>query len=161
MLKKGPNYTSYISYFISYIYNMDIVVIVSWSKCFGSLFIYWTIQYKTCFLRLFSLNPVHGEVCSIQHYVIKFVSDLRQAWDLLRVLQLPPSIKLTAKILLKYCSKWRYISQALEFRTPLFPHLGPPAIMVWILVWKYIFEPFIHILQHFVLKLFRSTNFCF
>jgi hypothetical protein len=36
--------------------------------------------------------------------------------------------------------------QALEFRTPLFPHLVPPAIMVWILVWKYIFEPFIHIL---------------
>jgi hypothetical protein len=37
--------------------------------------------------------------------------------------------------------------QALEFRIPLFPHLVPPAIMVWIFVWKYIFEPFIHILQ--------------
>jgi hypothetical protein len=36
---------------------------------------------------------------------------------------------------------------------PLFPHLAPPAIMVWIFVWKYIFEPFIHILQHFVLQL--------
>jgi hypothetical protein len=46
-------------------------------------------------------------------------------------------------------------AQALEFRTPLFPHLIPPAIMVWI------FEPFIHILQHFVLQLSRSTNFCF
>ena len=44
---------------------------------------------------------------------------------------------------------------------PLFPHLVPPAIMVWIFVWKYIFEPFIHILQHFVLQLSRSTNFCF
>ena len=44
---------------------------------------------------------------------------------------------------------------------PLFPHLAPPAIMVWIFVWKYIFEPFIHILQHFVLQLSRSTNFCF
>jgi hypothetical protein len=43
--------------------------------------------------------------------------------------------------------------QALEFRTPLFPHLVPPAIMVWIFVWKYIFEPFIHILQYFVLLL--------
>jgi hypothetical protein len=32
--------------------------------------------------------------------------------------------------------------QALEFRTPLFPHLIPPSIMVWIFVWKYIFEPF-------------------
>ena len=29
-------------------------------------------------------------------------------------------------------------SQALEFRTPLFPHLVPSAIMVWIFVWKYI-----------------------
>jgi hypothetical protein len=36
-----------------------------------------------------------------------------------------------------------------------------PAIMAWIFVWKYIFEPFIHILQHFVLQLSRSTNFCF
>ena len=48
--------------------------------------------------------------------------------------------------------------QALEFRTPLFSHLVPPAIMVCIFVWKYIFEPFIHILQHFVLQLSRSNN---
>ena len=53
------------------------------------------------------------------------------------------------------------VPQALEFRTPLFPHLVPPAIMVWIFVWKYIFEPFIHILQHFLLQISRSTNFCF
>ena len=53
-------------------------------------------------------------------------------------------------------------SLELEFRTPLFfSHLVPPAIMVCIFVWKYIFEPFIHILQHFVLQLSRSTNFCF
>jgi hypothetical protein len=44
---------------------------------------------------------------------------------------------------------------------PFFPHLVPPAIMLWIFVWKYIFEPFIHILQLFVLQLSRSTNFCF
>jgi hypothetical protein len=42
---------------------------------------------------------------------------------------------------------------------PLFPHLVPPAIMVWIFVWKYIFEPFIHMLQHFMLQLSRSNNF--
>ena len=53
-------------------------------------------------------------------------------------------------------------AQTLEFRTPpFFPHLVPPAIMVWIFVWTYIFEPFIHILQHFVIQLSRSTNFCF
>ena len=28
--------------------------------------------------KVVSSNPVHGEVYSIQHYVIKFVSDLRQ-----------------------------------------------------------------------------------
>ena len=27
--------------------------------------------------KVLSLNPVHGEVYSIQHYVIKFVSDLQ------------------------------------------------------------------------------------
>ena len=31
-----------------------------------------------------SSNPVHGEVYSIQHYVIKFVSNLRQVGGFLR-----------------------------------------------------------------------------
>ena len=48
-------------------------------------------------------NPVHGKVYLIQHYVIKFISDLRQVCGFLRVLQFPSSIKLTATILLKYC----------------------------------------------------------
>jgi hypothetical protein len=38
-----------------------------------------------------------GEVYSIQHYVLKYVSDLRQICDFLRVLQFPPSIKLTPR----------------------------------------------------------------
>ena len=45
-----------------------------------------------------SSNPVHGKVYSIQHYVIKFVSDLRQVGGFLRVLRSPPPIKLTATI---------------------------------------------------------------
>jgi len=53
-----------------------------------------------------SSNPVHGEVCSIQHYVIKFVSDLRLVSGFLWVLWFPPPIKLTAMLLLKYCWKW-------------------------------------------------------
>jgi hypothetical protein len=36
-------------------------------------------------------NPVHVEEYSIQHYVIKFVSDLRQIDGFLRI---PPPIKL-------------------------------------------------------------------
>jgi hypothetical protein len=39
-----------------------------------------------------------GEVYSIQLYVIKSVSDLRQVSGFLRVLQFPPPIKLTATI---------------------------------------------------------------
>jgi hypothetical protein len=43
--------------------------------------------------RIVSSNPVHGEVYSIQHYVIKFVSDLRQFGGVLLVLRFPASIK--------------------------------------------------------------------
>jgi hypothetical protein len=41
---------------------------------------------------------VRGEVYSIQHYVIKFASDLRQVGGFLRVPQFPPPMKLTATI---------------------------------------------------------------
>ena len=52
----------------------------------------------TCAIGAVSSNPVHGEVYSIQHYVIKFVSDLQQVGGFLRVLWFPPPIKLTATI---------------------------------------------------------------
>jgi len=45
-----------------------------------------------------SLNHVHGEMYSIQHYMIKFVSDLQQDGGFLRVLRFTPSVKLTATI---------------------------------------------------------------
>jgi hypothetical protein len=45
-----------------------------------------------------SLNPAHCEVYSVQHCVIKFVSDLWKVSGFLRVLQFPPPIKLTATI---------------------------------------------------------------
>ena len=45
-----------------------------------------------------SLNPANGKVYSIQHYAIKFVSDLRQVGGFLCVHQLPPPLKLTAMI---------------------------------------------------------------
>ena len=45
-----------------------------------------------------SSNPDHGEVYSIQHYMIKFVSDLQQVGGFLRVLRFPPPIKLTTTI---------------------------------------------------------------
>ena len=45
-----------------------------------------------------SSNPVHGDVCSIKHHVIKFVSDFRHVGGLLRGFLFPPPIKLTATI---------------------------------------------------------------
>ena len=56
------------------------------------------VQSVSITTNVVSLNSVHGEVYSIQHYVIKFVSDLGQVDGLLRILRCPPSIKLTATI---------------------------------------------------------------
>ena len=43
-------------------------------------------------------NPTHGEMYSIKHFVVKFVSHLRQVDGFLLVLRFPPSIKLIATI---------------------------------------------------------------
>ena len=48
--------------------------------------------------KVMSSNPVHGDMYSIQHYVIKFVSVLRQVGDVLQVHRWPPPIKLTTTI---------------------------------------------------------------
>jgi len=61
------------------------------------------VQSVSITTKLVSLNLVHGEVYSIQHYVIKFDSDLRQVGGFLRVRRLPPLIKLTDMMQLKYC----------------------------------------------------------
>ena len=45
-----------------------------------------------------SSNITHGDVYSIQHYAIKFVSDLRQVGGFFRVVGFPPPLKLTATI---------------------------------------------------------------
>ena len=58
----------------------------------------FTINYVPIVIEVVSSNPVHGEVYSIQHYVIKFFSDLRQVGGFLRDLRSPPPIKLTATI---------------------------------------------------------------
>ena len=41
-----------------------------------------------------SSNPVHGEMSSTQHYVIKFVNDLRQVGGFFLVLRFPPPTNL-------------------------------------------------------------------
>jgi hypothetical protein len=55
--------------------------------------------------KVVTLNTAHGGVYSIQHYVIKFISDLRQVSGFFWVLQFSPPLKLTAMIYLKYCWK--------------------------------------------------------
>jgi len=52
------------------------------------------IQSVPITINVVSLNPVY----SMQHYVIKFVSDLRQVGGFHWVLWFPPPIKLTATI---------------------------------------------------------------
>ena len=54
----------------------------------------FTTTYATTIIVV-SSNTAHGEMYSIQHYVIKFVSNLRQVGSFLRC---PPQIKLTATI---------------------------------------------------------------
>jgi hypothetical protein len=51
------------------------------------------MQSVTITTNVVSLNPPHVEVYSIQHYVIKFVSDLWQVGGFLMVLRFPPAIK--------------------------------------------------------------------
>jgi hypothetical protein len=57
-----------------------------------------TVQSVHIITKVVSLNPVHVEVYSIQHYVIKFVSDLQQVGGFLWVLRFPPQVKLTTMI---------------------------------------------------------------
>ena len=44
------------------------------------------IQLVPITTKVVSSNPVHGEVYSIQHYMIKFVSDLQQVGGFLQAL---------------------------------------------------------------------------
>jgi hypothetical protein len=57
-----------------------------------------TYAISACHHIRCEFEPSSGEVYSIQHYVIKFVSDLLQVGGFLRVLRFPPPVKLTAFI---------------------------------------------------------------
>ena len=63
-----------------------VIVIVWW------LALQLPVQSMSITTKVVSWNSVHGEVYSIQHYVIKFVSDMRQVGSFLRVLRFPPPI---------------------------------------------------------------------
>ena len=58
----------------------------------------FTITYAvSAYHRLMFVSSNLDQGC-VQHYVMKFVSDLRQVGRFLRVLRCPPPIKLTATI---------------------------------------------------------------
>jgi hypothetical protein len=80
------------STFNIYIFSAIVAVIVWW------LDLQIPMQSVPITTKVVNLNAVHGEVYSLQHYVIKFVSDLRPVEGFLQVLWFPPSIKLTATI---------------------------------------------------------------
>ena len=54
-----------------------VVVVIIWYLVVGFTTIYAISAYIAITTKIVSSNPAHGEVNSIQHYVIKFVSDLR------------------------------------------------------------------------------------
>jgi hypothetical protein len=78
---------------VIYIWTLAIVVVIVWE-----LDLQLPVQSVPITTEVLSSNPTHGDVYSIQHYVIKFVSDLRQVNDFLWVLRFLPSLKLTATI---------------------------------------------------------------
>ena len=83
-----------LSFVMSLSFTEAIVVLIA----YGSWILQLPVQSVPTTTKVVSLNPVHGEVYSIKHYVIKFVSDLWQVSGFLWVLQFPPPIKLTTTI---------------------------------------------------------------
>jgi len=58
----------------------------------------WIQFDMLCLFKGVVFKSRSGEVCSIQRYLVKFVSDLRQVGGFLCVLRFPPPIKLTTTI---------------------------------------------------------------
>jgi hypothetical protein len=56
------------------------------------------VQSVSITTKVVSSNLAQDEVHSIQHYVIKFVSDLQQVGGFLPILRFPPPITLTPMI---------------------------------------------------------------
>jgi hypothetical protein len=76
------------------LYNLGaVLVVIVWS-----LDLQLPVQSVPITTNVVNFEPIHGDVYSIQYYVIKFVSDLWQVGGFLRVLLFPPPIKLTAMI---------------------------------------------------------------
>jgi hypothetical protein len=71
------------------------MVVKKYELGLGVMVINATYAISACHQLCCEFESWSGEVNSIQHYVIKFVSDLQQVDGFLRVLWFPPPIKLT------------------------------------------------------------------
>ena len=74
-------YTKYIHYSKLQFLKGAVVVVIVWY-----LDLQIPVQSVSITTKIVSSNPAHGEMYSIQHYVIKFVGDLRQVDGFLRIL---------------------------------------------------------------------------
>jgi hypothetical protein len=79
---------------------------VSWIGAVVVMIIWWLdlqlpMQSVPITTKIVSSNPIHGEVYSIQNYVIKFVSDLLQVCGFFRVLNNKTDCHDITEILLK------------------------------------------------------------
>ena len=79
--------------FIREVYTIHIGNMIAWW-----LDVELPVQSVPITNNVVNLNTTNDEVYSIQHYVVKSVSDLWQVNGFLQVLQFPPPIKLTAMI---------------------------------------------------------------
>ena len=76
-----------------FFYLEAVVVVIAWQ-----LHLQLPVQWVPITIKVVSSNPTYGEVFSIQHYMKRFVSDLRQVGGFLWVILFPPSIKLSTTI---------------------------------------------------------------
>ena len=84
----------FVSFFFKFVFQLGaVMVVIVWYLAFQL-----PLQSVPLTTKVVSSNPVHGEVNSIQHYVIKVVSNLRQIGSFLQVLWFPPLIKVTSTI---------------------------------------------------------------
>ena len=75
------------------IFNRAVVAVIVWY-----LHLPLHVQSVPITTNVASSNPVHGDMYSIQHNVIQFVSDLRKIGGFIRLLRFLPIIKLTTTI---------------------------------------------------------------
>jgi hypothetical protein len=89
-------YYAYIKFKIGIRYQNGLVSVISWrSVLLVMVYLHLPASNTT---HVVSSNPAHGEVHWIQHYAIKYVSDLRQIGGFLWVLWFHPPIELTSTI---------------------------------------------------------------